>query len=177
MDNNVRFIRKDGRIIPIAAAAAGAGAVAVSHKAKLAKGIVKGARVANAVAHTGFKKQPKPSFEVNQKLDMAGLGLSLASGAFAAATFSGGAKGLAAGFFGSHALDALGIGANVASVAGHGKTKERAKIAAKHEARNFIAGNAVYAAGLLGIKKNRQALVGYASKVISFARTALRVAV
>lgn len=156
----IRFIKKDGRVIPITAAAGGAGRVA-----QAAGKAIKTARVANAgamVARHGLTGEQHNKIVVNKKLDALGLGLSVASGVVAAATFSGGAKGLLAGSVLSHALDAGGVAANVGSVAGKGNGKERAKTAAKNEARNFAIGNLIFAAGIVGVKANRQAAVKYA---------------
>ncbi len=166
MSGATGFFRKDGKIIPIRAAAA-AGAVVAAHK-------VKSARAINAAVQ--LKKHPNADkkIHVNRALDLGSLGLSIASGVVAAATF-GTPKGLVAGFLASHAIDAAGIGANIASVAGKGDTKLRAKIAAKQEGRNFIAGNAVYAAGVLGTATGRAALVNYTSKILEFGRKVLRV--
>ncbi len=94
----------------------------------------------------------------------------------AAATFTGGWKSMVGGAVASHAIDAAGIAANVASVAGKGHLKERAEQAAKQEARNFAIGNAVWGAGLIGVKKNRTELVGYAKKILEFGRKAVNVA-
>lgn len=190
MADGVRFFRKDGKIIPIreAAGAAAAGAAKVGTKlAKLHKqtrfahGVVVGAGAATAASH-GTLKSTNKAVKPNKTLDAAGLGFSVGAGVLAAATFAGGAKGLAAGFFASHALDAAGITANVASVAGKGHKVDRAKQAAKQEARNFVVGNAVFAAGIVGSKTNRAAAFKYAKgvaegaqKTLAFARKALRV--
>lgn len=128
-----------------------------------------------AVAGAGALVRKPTGIKVNHALDLTGLGLSVASGALAAATFSGGVKGLVGGHLAAHGIDAAGIAANVASVSGHGKIKARAKQAAKQETRNFLVGNAVYAAGVLGSSNNRAALAGYTSKIVGLARKALRV--
>lgn len=168
-DKGVKFIRRGGKIIPIRAAgkvagralpiarAAGAAGAAYSIKKNIKK----------------FKANPKQDIKVNKGFDALGLGLSVASGAIGAATFSSGAKGFLGGFVAGHALDAAGVASNIASVAGKGKLKERAKQAARQEARNFIVGNAVYGAGLLGIKKNREKIAEYAGKLVAFARKSL----
>lgn len=176
MADAVRFIRKNGRVIPISAAA-GAGA-------RVARGAAVGAGAALA-AKSHFQKQegkPGPKIKINRALDLTGLGLSVASGALAAATFSGGAKGFLAGHAAAHGIDIVGVGANVASVAGKGHGKERAAQAAKQEARNFAVGNAVYLGGILASAKNREAAVQYtakgvqmAKKILDFSKKALRV--
>jgi len=154
----VRFIRKNGKIIPIRAAAQGAraaGAVAVT------------AAAAHGTRASGHSPNAKhPAFKTNGALDAAGLGISLASGAIAAATFST-PKGFVAGHAAAHALDALGVTANLASVAGKGHAKERAKQGAKQEIRNLVLGNLVYGAGVIALPKNRAAAKAYASKAAS----------
>lgn len=196
-DDGVRFIRKDGRIIPIHARAAGNASARTGARAavgaagkKLAKlhkstrfahGVAVGAGAA-MIAHHGKIGSRHPQVKVNKKLDLLGLGLSVASGVAGAATFSHGARGLLAGFVASHAIDAAGIAANVASVTGKGHKIERAKQGAKQEARNFVIGNAVFAAGIVATKNNRATLVKgakaglkYAGKTLAIARKVLRV--
>lgn len=193
MADPITFIKKDGRVIPIRAPG---GASSVAHRAgKVATGAAKAASVGGA-AH-GLKKavekhksiRKNESVKVNGGLDALGLGLSVASGAVAAATFGMGAKGFFAGSVASHAIDVGGVAAAAGSVAGKGNTKARVKEGARREARNFAVGNGVYLAGLVGFKKNRQAVatyaksgvsyakkgLGYAQKVLSIGRKALRV--
>lgn len=185
--DGVTFIRKNGRIIPIrqAAAAGGrkvAGGLAKLHKqTRFAHGAIVGAGAAQA-AHAGTFKSTHPEVKVNQKLNLLGLGLSIGTGILSAATLSHGAKGFIAGAAASHAIDALGVGVNVGSVAGKGHKFERAKQAAKQEARNFAIGNAVFAVGAVATAKNRATLVAgakagikYAGKTLAFARKVLRV--
>lgn len=170
MSQALRFIRKNGRIIPIRAPGGGASSSA-HHVAKhLAHGAALGAA---GVAVAAIKKPSKnQTIKVNRGLDLAGLGLSVASGALAAATFST-PKGLAFGHAAAKAIDVAGVSANVASVAGRGNIKQRAKQAAKQEVRNFAIGNTVFALGVLGVKKNRKALAGYAAKILQFGRKAV----
>lgn len=159
---DVRFIRKNGKIIPIGAArVASVGARAA------------GAGAAALAAHSASKEKAK-HITVNHKLDLTGLGLSVASGAVAAATFSTPA-GFVGGHLAAHAIDAAGIGANIGSVAGRGHAKERAQQGAKQEFRNLLVGNAIYGAGVLGVKKNRDALIGATQKILALARKGLRV--
>lgn len=169
-NSGVRFIRKGGKIIPIRAVSKVAGrAIPVARVAGAA-----GAAYSIRKNVKKFKANPKQKdIKVNKSLNALGLGLSVASGALGAATFSHGAKGFLGGFIAGHALDAGGVAANIASVAGKGKLKERATQAARQEARNFVIGNAVYAAGLIGIKKNREKVAEYAGKLVQFARKAL----
>lgn len=165
----VRFIRKNGKVIPIRAAS--------GHVRRVVK-VARTAQAVHGAYHFQKNRTLKPQgVKVNRALDIGGLGLSVASGALAAATFSAGAKGFLGGSLASHLLDVAGVSANVASVAGKGKIKKRAEQASKQEARNFAVGNAVYLAGILGFKRNRQAAIGYATKVMDFARKVLRVSV
>lgn len=182
-DNQVKFVRKGGRVIPIRIAK-GAAKVA-KRAAPLARGVaLAGAAYGIEKGIKQRKANPKQDIKVNRGLDALGLGLSVASGAVGAATFSHGAKGLIGGMIAGHAMDIGGIASNIASVAGKGKLKERAKQAARQEARNLIVGNAVYAAGILGVKRNREQAVKYgvaaaektaeyAQKIVAFARKAL----
>lgn len=173
MSDAIRFIRKNGRIIPIAARTG-------ADHSRIARAAVHTSRAVGigVAAHEIKKgltsKNAKQPIKVNKFADAASLGLSIASGAIGAVTFTGGAKRIVGGALGVHAVDAVGIAANAASVAGHGKAKERGKQFARQEARNLLVGNAVYAAGIVGIKKNRVALAGYASKVIAFAKKVIR---
>lgn len=181
MANAIGFFRRGGKIIPIRAASGAArGAARGSRVAKIAR-VAKvagqagaAAAGANAARKSGIKNNK--SIKVNKALDMTGLGLSVASGVIAAATFSGGWKSAATGVIASHAIDAAGIAANIASVAGRGHGKERTKQAVKQEARNLVVGNVVWAAGMIGLKRNRVAVAGYAAKILEFGRKAVKVA-
>lgn len=158
------------------------GKLAKLHKqTRFAHGVAVGAGAALAAQHGTFKST-NPEVKVNQKLNLLGLGLSIGTGLLGAATLSGGAKRFLAGAAVTHAIDAAGVGLNVASVAGKGHKLERAKLAAKQEARNFAIGNAVFVAGAVATKSNRAALVAgaktsikYAGKTLAFARKVLRV--
>lgn len=120
------------------------------------------------LTNIGLTNQP---VKVRRGWDAAGLGLSVASGGLAAAYFSGhGAKGFVGSQVASHAIDALGVSANIASVAGRGNAKGRARQGARQEARNFILGNAVYAAGVVGLKRNRSALAGQVKRVAQWGK-------
>ena len=170
------FFRKGGRVIPIRAAT---GASHAGRAAKIGR-VVKTATHAgvaavgvNQIRKSGLKSK---EIKVNRALDMTAIGLSVASGVVAASTFTGGWKSMVGGAVASHVIDAAGIAANVASVAGRGNGRARAEQAAKQEGRNFLIGNAVWGAGLVGIKKNRKELAGYAEKILEFGRKAVRVA-
>ncbi len=168
MAGKLHFIRKNGRIIPI-------GARGTSSAHKVVKHVVGGAALgATAVGITTLKPSSKQKFKVNSGFDVTGLGLSVVSGALAAATFSS-PKRLVLGHAATMAIDVGSVAANIASVAGSGNKKERALQAAKQESRNFAVGNAVFALGVLGVKKNRQALAGYSSKILSMTRRVLGV--
>lgn len=182
--SGLRFIHKDGRIIPIRAAQS-AGTVARKAVAigKAASAIGATASAAKATRDRSKNKfTAQPMNLTNKKWDAAGIGLSVASGAVAAATFGLGAKGFIAGQLASHGIDALSIAANVKGVAGKGHTKERVIQGARNEARNQILGYGVYGAGIVAVKTNREAAVKYGSKglaygkkVLDLARKALRV--
>ena len=165
---DVRFIRKNGKIIPLGArGAVGRAGVHTARAVSVA--------VAAHEVRQGLKKtHPRQDIKINHSLDIAGLGISLATGVLGAVTFSGSAKKVIGGALATHAIDAVGVAANVASVAGRGHKEERAKQFARQEARNLVAGNAVFAFGLLASKTNRKALVNYGSAVLAFARKAIR---
>jgi len=179
MSDVVRFIRRNGRVIPIHAA----GGSVRAHKVGtiVARGTIAGAG-AVAIAKHGSIKPKNAAIKVNRGLDLLGLGLSVAGGVIGAATFTSGVKGFIGGTAASYGLDVAGISANVASVAGKGHLKERVIQGEKQEVRNFAVGNAIFLGGLVGIKKNRQEIAGiakkgihYAAKILSFARKGLRV--
>lgn len=165
----VSFIRKNGKVIPIRAAS-GAGRIA-KHASSTAH--VVGAVGGAYAIHKASKQKSDTKIKVNRALDLSGLGLSIASGVVAASTFAGGGKGLLGGHAVAHAIDIAGVSSNAASVAGKGDRKARVEQGLKQEARNFVIGNAVYAAGVLGVKKNREALIGYAKKIIEYGRKAV----
>jgi hypothetical protein len=170
----VKFIRRNGKVIPIGAAVRTGARVVKKTALKAAKGgslALSGAQIASA-ART-IKKNPKQDIKINQGYNALGLGLAAGAGALSAATFGLGAKGFFGGMAGSLALDVGGAAANIASVRGRGRTGERIKQAARQEARNFLVGNAVYGVGLLAFKKNRERLAMGAAKVIEFAKKAL----
>lgn len=167
------FFRKGGKIIPIRAAAGVGRAGKITRAVKVAGHAGVAAAGVHAIRKSGLKSK---EIKVNRALDMTGLGLSVAAGVVAASTFSGGWKSAVGGAIASHAVDAAGIAANVASVAGRGNARARAEQGAKQEARNFIVGNAVWGAGFLASGKNRKALAGYATSILKFARKAVQVA-
>lgn len=186
MPNPVTFIHKNGRVIPIRSSNGAAEALrapvsapgtAIKAVAKQTAGAVNEGAVKPAVAqlsgavsalHNAGNRVVShvengltavglaPTIHVNHRLDMLSLGLSVGTGILGAATFSS-PKKFVAGLAATKAIDAVGTAANVASVAGRGFHKERAKQAIRQEARNFVVGNAVYAAGILGFKGNRAA--------------------
>lgn len=164
----VSFIRKNGKVIPIRAARA-AGHVARAGAAAAVHGSVQ------TKSGEPARHPDKPKFKVNTRLDALGLGISIASGAIAAATFST-PKGFVAGHVAAHALDAAGVTANLASVTGKGNARERAKQGAKQELRNLVLGNLVYGAGVIAFKRNRAAAAGYAKKGIAAAGTIMELA-
>lgn len=175
MSDIVGFFRKNGHVIPIRAA---------SGTSRTVKGATNVARVATVAAsaaavHKSAKtlkgSEHKSVVKVNKGLDALGLATAIGSGALGAATFSMGTKGFIGGAIATHAIDAVGIGVNAASVAGKGHKADRVKQGARQEARNLIIGNAVYGAGLLASKKNRATIISAAQKVIAFGRKALRV--
>jgi hypothetical protein len=167
----VKFIRKNGKIIPIRGASGAGHAGKFVKAAKAARAVAGAATVGVAAKHLGSKT----GVSVNKQFDLAGLGLSFASGAVAAATFGMGAKAFVAGQVGSHVLDAASIAANIKGVSGKGNLAARAKEGAKREARNQIIGWGTYGAGVLAFKGNRQAAAKYAGTALNFARKVLRI--
>lgn len=156
------FRRIRGRIIPIRTGVniAQNTARAVSVKRAAAVSAVSGVA-------SGIKKQDvKP----NQFLKYAGLGLALTSGAVGALTFTGGKKSFWGGLAGGFALDAASSASNVAAYSGRGKLKQRFKAGIKQEAINTLAGNAVFAAGLIALPRNRKAIKYGAKAVFNFIR-------
>lgn len=179
----VGFFRKDGRVIPIRASSGGRqGRASTKVPGRHGLPLARGAQVAATAASTTYQvhrsiqahKAPAQKIQVRRGLDALGIGLSVASGVLGAVTFSGGTKSFIGGAVGGHVLDAAGIAANAASVTGKGKTKSRIRQGARQESRNFLIGNAVYAAGILGSKTNRATLVASAKKLIEFGKKALR---
>lgn len=184
MADTVGFFRKNGKIIPIHKVAGGAAKSAISTGARAGyrAGHIAGRATQYGLGayaiHQAVKK--KPQIKVNSGLDALGVGLSALSGAIGAATFAGGTKSFVAGAAAGHAIDIAGVAANAASVAGQGDKKGRAKQFARQEGRNFLIGNGVFAAGLIGMKRNREALaegskkaVAVTQKIIAFTRKAL----
>lgn len=168
----LRFIRKNGKIIPITAAKGARAAAVTTRVGRAATAIGAGASLAHG-ARLAKTSKGHSDVKVNKKYDAAGFALSVASGVVAAATFGLGIKGFAAGAVASHGLDALGISANIASVAGRGNAVGRTKQGAKQEARNLIVGNAVFAGGVLASKSGRARLVSWTQKAVSLAKKGL----
>lgn len=189
----IKFIHKDGKVIPIRAPG-DQGHSSVTHqptnKPKLEA--LKQAAKTQVAKFNEYKAEakykinqglkslgspiqvPNEPIKPNKRLDYAGLGLSIASGVIGAATASGGMKRFAAGTVASHALDAAGITLNVASVAGKGRSKDRLKQGAKQETRNFLIGNGIYVAGLVGFKQNRMAMRSASSVAFNALRRIVR---
>jgi len=159
MAGGVTFIRKNGRVIPIHGA--GDGAPAAGKKPKIPK--------------------PGPA-KTDRKFDVAGIGLSIASGAVGAIGANYGLKGLVAGEVASQALNVASIATNIASVKnGPGTNRQKAALAGKQEARNQAIGWGTYAVGLAASKPGRAALskgaqkgAAYTGKALALARKALR---
>lgn len=191
-NNGVRFIRKNGRIIPIKPGAWDHAARTTIVGRKLVHGAVAGTGLAlsarDAYRARNKAKIPKnPNVKVNKGWNAAGLGLSIASGALAAATFAKNGNGWGSvikGAVASHIIDAAGVAANIKSVSGSkASDRDKAEQIAKQEGRNFLIGNGVYAAGMFGLKRNRKAAVDYvksgykvSKKVVKAARTLLGMA-
>jgi hypothetical protein len=169
------FFRRGGKIIPIrmAAGAHRSGRIALS-TAKA--GALGGSAYETHRAHTRKKSLHERLIpvKVNRKLDAVGLGASVASGVIGAATFHSSLRGLLAGQVVGHVIDAGGIAANVASVKGHGRLKDRAEQGAKQEARNFLVGNAVFYGGVLAQKKTREGLKVFGKKALTYGAKLLR---
>ena len=136
-DKNVRFIRINGRVIPIARSAR---------------------QIATGVALTRIKK-PETEVKTRTGFKAISTGLSIASGILSGATLSGGVKTAVGAFAGSFGLDVAGSAANVAAHAGRDNKKDRIKAAARYEGYNFLIGNAAFVGTALAIPKQRKALV------------------
>lgn len=194
MNSVTGFFRRNGKVIPIRSSSGehqqkgnihdqgnSAHTAAVHKLNQAAAGVRHAGETAKIHINVGLEalgsnvRLPVEPIKVNRKLDIAGLGLSIASGLVGAATFSGGSKKFIAGLAGSHILDAAGIGANIAAVAGKGRLKERSKLAAQNEFRNFAIGNAVFGVGLLASSKNRQAIKSFAGIAAAMGKKALRI--
>lgn len=157
MAGGVTFIRKNGRVIPIHAE--GTGAPPSAKK----------------------PKQPQAA-KSDKKFDVAGIGLSIASGAVGAIGANYGLKGLIAGEVASQTLNVASIAANIASVKnGPGTNRQKTALITKQEVRNQAIGWGTYAVGLAASKPGRAALskgaskgAAYAGKALELARKALR---
>jgi hypothetical protein len=178
----IKFIHKDGRVIPLVN---GQNTPILSEAKRYANRKVAQVKTIGRAAHktldtakthveSGLSKigiGPQP-VHVRKGLDALGLGLSVASGVVGAATFSRPTKGFLGGFVAGHALDVVSTAANVASVAGRGNRKERLKQAGRQELRNIVVGNAVYVAGLVGMKSNRTRINSIARGIVNFSKKA-----
>ena len=152
------FRRIRGRIVPIKSSQ-NANAFRV--------GMVAGkvTKVAEASAPFLIKKQQvKPHFG----LQAVGFGASVASGLLSGATFFSGGKKFWASQAASIGLDIGSTAANVASFAGKGHLKERAKGAARQEGINLIAGYAAMGGALLANPKARSIIKAGALRVSKF---------
>lgn len=173
-DQGVRFIRKDGRVIPIHDGGnVGKSPHPLVKQARSKSGIISN-HSPKGLKKVAAKTQAPKQVKVRAGYDALGVGLSVASGVIGAATFTGGAKRFASGFIASHVVDAAGLAANAASVAGSDNKTERAKKFAKQEVRNTVLGNAVYVAGLLALKQNRAAFRSGATTAVTLAKNIAR---
>lgn len=154
----VKFIRRGGKVIPINAA----------RTAQNSVGVVK---LTGAVATTAIKNPKSYKVKPNKALRAAGFGLSVASGALGAATFSGSGKVFATGLVAGIGLDVASSAVNIAAHAGKGHSKERAIAITKQEGINQAAGWGIYGAGVLASSKNRASAVGGIKSVASGAKT------
>jgi hypothetical protein len=170
----VTFIHKDGHVIPIRPREALRSRItSIKKEAKYLHQEAK-YRINRALGKTPIKARLKQKpIKVNQAWNTLGIGLSVASGAVSAATFS--KKAFVPGAIASHVLDAFGVAANVAAVKGKGRTMDRTKQAAKQEAFNFALGWGVYGAGLLAFKKNRQNMAALGGKVAQYGKKAFSI--
>lgn len=166
----VRFIRVNGKVIPIRAPTGAGGKVA-------ARAITKGATKAAAsptlhkiANHLSKQKSIKPNF----MLKYGSEALSVAEGA-ASGLLPMNAKGLVAGV-GVHVAGEVAVGGlGAAAYAGKGHKALRLKAIAKQEATNQALGWGAFAATSLGTKAGRAAAAGAAEKILSFARKTLGV--
>ncbi len=155
MAQKVRFIRKNGRIIPI-----------MQKTQTVKQGALVGASIAAIPALKQVKaKEVTPHFG----LAAASVGASVASGIVSGLTFfRPGLKSFLGGTGASIGLDAVSTAANVASYAGKGNFKGRAKGIAKLEATNILVGNAVFAGTLLAHGPSRRKIFEGAAKLAKF---------
>ena len=180
----IRFIRKDGRIIPIRDGSAPSGTDAGQKPPHPAVRKLQAARANLHVKKEEFKikvnaglekigsqtRLPTEPITPRKDLNALGLGLAVAGGAISALTFTGSAKKIIIGQTVGQLFDIGSSIANVGSVAGADRRKERLKLGAKQELRNTIIGHAVFGAGLVGLKKNRAATVSGIRTVGTFAK-------
>ncbi len=155
MAQNIRFIRRNGRVIPIL------------RRAEVAKQTAfVGASVAGLSALKKVKaKEITPHFG----LAAASVGASVASGLVSGLTFfRPGLKSFLGGTGASLGLDVAATGLGVGAYAGKGQFKARAKGAAKLEAANVIIGNAVFAGTLLAHGPSRRKIFEGAAKLAKF---------
>lgn len=164
----VKFIRKNGRIIPIRAAALGARATRSASHVAAAAGTA-------AALHRAVKNRHEPAVEGNKAMKFGSEALSVAGGALSGATLGHGMKGFALGHAASFAIDtgatALGAGAFI----GKGHTQERARGAARQELKNQAIGWTSFGAAALAVPASRKRIAEYATKILAFGRKALGV--
>jgi hypothetical protein len=155
MNSAIRFIRKDGRIIPIAAAAAGSSAV-------------KGG--AAAITHHVLKKQGVTAVKGNPYLKAASEFLVTAGGFASGAALKFGGKGLLAGAVADEVVGLTASGLGAAAFAGKGQRKERAAGIAKQELKLQALGWGAFGAGAMSSKGSRAVAAKGVGKALSFAR-------
>ncbi len=111
------------------------------------------------------------------------MALSAAEGALTGLAIGKGFKIAALAQSAGLGIEAGTVAMGAAAYAGHGQRMGRAKAIAKQEAVNQAIGWGTYGASILGRQAGRKAAIemtvkaaGYASKILSFSRKALRMA-
>lgn len=168
MSDVIAFRRIHGRIIPVKAGGNPLNKASAGKAARLAGH----AAVIGGAGYLASKSNKKGTLQPNRGLQAVGFATNVASGILSGATMFSGGKKFWASQAGSFGLDAVSSTANVASFAGKGKLKQRAKLAAKQEVINNAAGYAAFGATLLSSAKGRAKLLEYGQKAVSLAKAA-----
>jgi len=175
MSDALRFIKKNGRVIPIGAAHA---AVAVGAARRVAS---TGSAITTS---TALRKHPQAKMDVkpNAGMKFASTALAIAGGIGAGLSLGHGGKLIAGAHVANEAADIASTALVAGAYAGKGNAKARLKQGADLEIKNQALGWAAYGATALRSSESRAAIKGiakgtaaYAGKVIALARKALRV--
>lgn len=118
---------------------------------------------------SAIKSKGKSAVAPHRGLQALGFAGAVADGILSGATFFGtGAKAFIAGQSASVGLSVGSSAANVASFAGKGHARERAKGAIRQEAINTVAGNLAFGATLLVLPSSRRKIFEYVGKAAKF---------